>query len=69
MFELRSKAPEDLFQIMLKSQERNSLMACSIQADPNRYEAELANGLIMGHAYSVTSVKLVSWRFYLDNLI
>ncbi|KAA0187499.1 Calpain family cysteine protease [Fasciolopsis buskii] len=59
MFELRSKAPEDLFQIMLKSQERNSLMACSIQADPNRYEAELANGLIMGHAYSVTSVKLL----------
>ncbi|TPP60408.1 Calpain-2 catalytic subunit [Fasciola gigantica] len=59
MFELRSKAPSDLFQVMLQSQERSSLMACSIQADPNRYEAELPNGLIMGHAYSVTSVKLL----------
>ncbi|KAG5451715.1 Calpain-A [Clonorchis sinensis] len=59
MFELRSKCPPDLFKIMLKSQERCSLMACSIQADPNRYEARLANGLIMGHAYSVTSVKMI----------
>ncbi|KER26892.1 hypothetical protein T265_05949 [Opisthorchis viverrini] len=59
MFELRSKCPPDLFKIMLKSQERCSLMACSIQADPNRYEARLPNGLIMGHAYSVTSVKMI----------
>ena len=29
------------------------------QADPNSVEAELPNGLIMGHAYSVTDVKLV----------
>jgi hypothetical protein len=29
------------------------------QADPNQLEAELANGLIMGHAYSVTAVKMV----------
>ncbi|KAF6776502.1 hypothetical protein AHF37_03937 [Paragonimus kellicotti] len=59
MFELRDKCPPDLLKIMLKSQERCSLMACSIQADPNRVEAELPNGLIMGHAYSVTSVKVV----------
>ncbi|KAA3678062.1 calpain, invertebrate [Paragonimus westermani] len=60
MFELRDKCPPDLLKIMLKSQERCSLMACSIQADPNRIEAELPNGLIMGHAYSVTSVKVVN---------
>ncbi|KAF8561011.1 hypothetical protein P879_03251 [Paragonimus westermani] len=60
MFELRDKCPPDLLKIMLKSQERCSLMACSIQADPNRVEAELPNGLIMGHAYSVTSVKVVN---------
>jgi len=31
---------------------------CS-QADPGKLEAELPNGLIMGHAYSITGVKLV----------
>ena len=31
-----------------------------IQADPSQLEAELANGLIMGHAYSITAVSLVS---------
>ncbi|ESO90128.1 hypothetical protein LOTGIDRAFT_124076 [Lottia gigantea] len=58
MFDLR-KAPGNLLTIMLKAVERNSLMGCSIDADPNQLEAELANGLIMGHAYSVTSVKMI----------
>lgn len=59
MFELKEKTPENLLQIMLKSQERCSLMACSINADPRQLEAELSNGLIMGHAYSITSVKML----------
>ncbi|KAK0047026.1 calpain-B-like isoform X9, partial [Biomphalaria pfeifferi] len=57
MFDLQ-KAPPNLLNIMLKANERGSLMGCSIDADPGRVEAELANGLIMGHAYSVTSVVL-----------
>ncbi|VEL32549.1 unnamed protein product [Protopolystoma xenopodis] len=63
-FELRDKSPPNLMDIMLKSQEHSSLMGCSIQADPNVFEARLPNGLIMGHAYSVTSVKLVGYLFY-----
>jgi len=35
------------------------MIAC-IQADPGKLEAELPNGLIMGHAYSITGVKLVT---------
>ncbi|XP_059154720.1 calpain-B-like isoform X2 [Physella acuta] len=57
MFDL-PKAPANLLQIMLKAHERGSLMGCSIDADPGKIEAELANGLIMGHAYSITSVQL-----------
>jgi len=59
MFDLGDKTPPNLFQIMLKAYERESLMGCSIDADPNRVEAPLSNGLIKGHAYSVTGVKLV----------
>ena len=51
--------------IMLKSVARQSLMCCSIEAKPNEIEAKLDNGLIKGHAYSITSVKKVCvGRFY-----
>nr|XP_022332378.1 calpain-B-like isoform X11 [Crassostrea virginica] len=57
-FDLR-KAPPNLFSIMLKASQRGSLMGCSIDADPNQLEARLSNGLVMGHAYSITSVLLM----------
>jgi len=45
----------------------NSLILC-LQADPGKLEAELPNGLIMGHAYSITGVKLVMcWRVSVCN--
>ncbi|XP_052269936.1 calpain-A-like isoform X3 [Dreissena polymorpha] len=53
------KAPTNLLNIMMKAHDRGSLMGCSIDADPNQLEAILPNGLVMGHAYSITSVKLV----------
>ncbi|GFO35617.1 calpain-a [Plakobranchus ocellatus] len=57
-FDLK-KAPRDLLNIMLKAISKGSLMGCSIEASPNEIEAKLSNGLIKGHAYSVTAVKLV----------
>lgn len=59
MFDLREKTPPNLLKIMLKAAERGSLMGCSIDADPGQLEARLENGLVMGHAYSVTAVKLM----------
>uniref|UniRef100_A0A914VHK1 Cytosolic ca2+-dependent cysteine protease calpain n=1 Tax=Plectus sambesii TaxID=2011161 RepID=A0A914VHK1_9BILA len=61
MFELRNP-PKDLFPIMLKANERQSLMGCSLEADPNIFEARQSNGLVRGHAYSITDVKLVGRR-------
>jgi hypothetical protein len=88
-FDLGSKTPKDLFKIMSKAMERQSLMGCSInvsilwgdgllirfyhvhvvcdvkyqicfiQAKPNQIEAKLDNGLVMGHAYTVTGVRKV----------
>ena len=48
--------PRDLFTIMLKAYDRCSLMGCSIEPDPNVYEARTDVGLVRGHAYSLTKV-------------
>lgn len=53
------KAPDNLFDIMLQAEQRQSLMNCSIEAKPNEIEAKLNNGLIKGHPYSVTKVTRV----------
>ncbi|KAB7507392.1 Calpain-A [Armadillidium nasatum] len=52
-----TKAPANLFNIMLKAYERGSLMGCSVEPDPNVVEARCGNGLVRGHAYSVTRIK------------
>ncbi|PSN50085.1 Calpain-A [Blattella germanica] len=59
MYELNQpdKVPPNLYQIMLKAYERSSLMGCSIEPDPNVLEAQTPEGLIKGHAYSITRVK------------
>ncbi len=59
MYDLKESPPSDLFSIMLEAMERCSLMGCSLEANPNVTEQQLANGLIRGHAYSITSVKKV----------
>ncbi|XP_011304763.1 calpain-A isoform X5 [Fopius arisanus] len=54
-----NETPPNLFSILLKAFERNSMMGCSLEPDPNVLEAETPQGLIRGHAYSITRVKYV----------
>lgn len=58
MYDL-NEAPQNLFNILLKGYERNSMMGCSIEPDPHVLEAETREGLIKGHAYSITKVELM----------
>lgn len=58
MYEMK-EAPQNLFNILLKGMEHNSMMGCSLEPDPNVLEAETSVGLIRGHAYSITKVQLV----------
>lgn len=52
-----AESPPNLFAIIKKAFERGSLIGCSIEAlDESQRENELPNGLIKGHAYSITSV-------------
>ncbi|XP_022240877.1 calpain-B-like isoform X3 [Limulus polyphemus] len=57
-FELK-KAPPNMLKIMLKAYERWSLMGCSIEPNQQITEMELSNGLICGHAYSITAIRMV----------
>lgn len=58
MYDL-AEAPPNLFNLLLKGYERNSMMACSIEPDPNEFEAETREGLIKGHAYTITKIDLM----------
>ena len=59
MYDL-AKPPRDLFTIMLKAFQRCSLKGCSMEPNPNVYEARTDVGLIRGHAYSITKVGMES---------
>ena len=56
------KPPNDFYKLLMKAQARQSLMCCSIEAKPNEIEAKLDNGLIKGHAYTITALRKV--RYY-----
>jgi Ca2+-binding EF-hand superfamily protein len=48
--------PPDLFQRLLRNDKMSTLMGCSINATRSTMENRLTNGLIIGHAYSITRV-------------
>ncbi|CAH1722864.1 unnamed protein product [Chironomus riparius] len=54
-----SNPPKNMFAIMQKAIKRRSLMACSLKPDPKQTEAIGSNGLIQGHAYTVTDAKTI----------
>ncbi|XP_052900002.1 calpain-A-like isoform X2 [Anopheles moucheti] len=59
MYDLKDQTPPNLYQIIEKGFRRNSMFGCSIEADPHVLEAETPEGLIRGHAYSITKIQLV----------
>lgn len=58
LYELK-EAPANLYNILLKAAERDSMLGCSIEADPNTLEAVTPDGLIKGHAYTITEVTFI----------
>merc|ERR1712002_663386 len=56
---MHAEETQHVLQRMLNAHRLGALMGCSIDADPNELEAKLDNGLIMGHAYSITDVRKV----------
>lgn len=57
LIELRSP-PKGLHKIMQKSLKKGALMGCAIETqNPHQREVKLKNGLLMGHAYSITGLE------------
>uniref|UniRef100_A0A670I0U7 Calpain-3 n=1 Tax=Podarcis muralis TaxID=64176 RepID=A0A670I0U7_PODMU len=55
--------PKDIYKIMKHAFERGSLMACSIELEvPMLFERRMTNGLVTGHAYSVTAVEEITFK-------
>ena len=53
------QAPKNLFKILFDAYNHDSQMGCSIDQAGRGTEAKLDNGLIVGHAYTITDVKRV----------
>lgn len=53
------EAPPNLYDILEKAYIRSSMMSCSIEPDHDIVEAVTPEGLVKGHAYSITKVKMV----------
>ncbi|CAH0757220.1 unnamed protein product, partial [Diatraea saccharalis] len=58
-----AELPPNFYTILLQAYERNSLMGCTTEPDPHDLSGnenpETPEGLIRGHAYSITRVKYV----------
>jgi hypothetical protein len=59
-FEIKNKQSEaeknEMWQILLKGHQHKSLIGASIAPNPRVREARLNNGLVMGHAYTITKI-------------
>ncbi|XP_068571861.1 calpain-5-like [Cebidichthys violaceus] len=53
------KKQDQLFEDLLKAYDRGGIISCSIKAERHEIELRMANGLVKGHAYSITAVKKV----------
>lgn len=53
------KKQDELFADLLKVYDRGGIISCSIRAQSHEIELKMGNGLVKGHAYSVTAVKKV----------
>lgn len=52
--------PINLYTILTKAFEKNSLLGCGIDADESSREEITPQGLVKGHAYSITKVQMVN---------
>ncbi|CAJ0603313.1 unnamed protein product [Cylicocyclus nassatus] len=58
-YNLRKTDKSTILAMMIRGFQMGSLFGCSIDADPHQKEAPLENGLVRGHAYSITALHTV----------
>ncbi|XP_053316695.1 calpain-14 [Spea bombifrons] len=61
-----AQAPPDLWDIMIRAANSGSLMGCQTRTGP---EMVLENGLVAGHAYTVTGIRKVTCKSGTENLV
>lgn len=58
-YNLHEVPKEQTLALLVRGFQMGSMFGCSIDADPNVTEARQDNGLVRGHAYSITAVHAV----------
>ncbi|KAL1124154.1 hypothetical protein AAG570_001924, partial [Ranatra chinensis] len=57
-----NQPPVNFYNIMLKAYQRSALITCSIIGNPDDTEGVEELGLVLGHAFSITSIRYVKTR-------
>ena len=57
---MKDELPSNLDRILLQSLARGDLASCAIKPDSEEFEKRTDDGLVMGHAYAITNVILLS---------
>ncbi len=60
--EMRYSGKEELWNTFKLSFEQDSILSCSINPDKYVREARLSNGLVKGHAYTITKIHQLDMR-------
>jgi calpain len=60
IFYLKNNIPSNFYRILEKSFEKNSLICCSMDAKEDEVEELTPQGLVKGHAYSITKIKFAN---------
>lgn len=58
-YDLRETSKEQILALLIRGFQMGSMFGCSIDADENVKEAVQENGLVRGHAYSITAIHIV----------
>ena len=63
-FDLKTYDADELynfFSTLFQAYHKKSILSCSIKSDPRVKEARMANGLVRGHAYTITRMAVLKY--------
>ncbi len=66
---MSSEEKKNFWNTIFTSFKKESIIGCNILPDPYVKEARLSNGLVKGHAYTITKIVIIDYMFKTEKLL